>query len=102
MNPRLQTVLRWLPAVLWMAMIFYFSHQPGGESGAFSKWVLDQLASIIPPKKRKLFRHATVAVDVQNPLLGPRGCSRIYGPQKGLRPEDFPKADKVSSRKFAE
>lgn len=33
---------------------------------------------------------ATVALDVQNPLLGPRGASRVYGPQKGLRPGDFP------------
>lgn len=35
----------------------------------------------------------TVAVDVQNPLLGARGCSRIYGPQKGLRSQDFVKAE---------
>ncbi|MCD6049668.1 MAG: glycerate kinase [Verrucomicrobia bacterium] len=64
------------------------------NGAAITQWTdLDQLAKIIPPKKRKLFRHVTVAVDVQNPLLGARGCSRIYGPQKGLRPEDFPKAD---------
>jgi len=35
----------------------------------------------------------TVAVDVWNPLLGPRGASRVYGPQKGLRPEDFALAE---------
>jgi len=35
-----------------------------------------------------------VAVDVQNSLLGPRGASLIYGPQKGLRPRDFPHAEK--------
>jgi glycerate kinase len=40
----------------------------------------------------------TVAVDVDNPLLGPRGCSRIYGPQKGLRPEDLPVADAALGR----
>jgi glycerate kinase len=34
-----------------------------------------------------------VAVDVQNRLLGPRGCTRVYGPQKGLRLVDFPKAE---------
>jgi glycerate kinase len=34
-----------------------------------------------------------VAVDVQNPLLGPNGASRIYGPQKGLRQEDMAKAE---------
>jgi glycerate 2-kinase len=59
-----------------------------------TKWTeLNQLAQVIPPKKRRLFRQLTVAVDVQNPLLGAKGCSRIYGPQKGLRPEDFPLAD---------
>jgi len=30
----------------------------------------------------------TVAVDVQNPLLGPTGAARVYGPQKGAGPED--------------
>jgi glycerate kinase len=35
----------------------------------------------------------TVAVDVENPLLGPTGCSRVYGPQKGLRPEDMIQAE---------
>src|SRR5262249_55340480 len=34
-----------------------------------------------------------VAVDVANPLLGPRGATRVYGPQKGLRPSDFKPAE---------
>lgn len=34
-----------------------------------------------------------VAVDVQNPLVGPQGCSAIYGPQKGLAPGDVKSAD---------
>ena len=28
-----------------------------------------------------------VACDVDNPLLGPRGCAAVYGPQKGASPE---------------
>ena len=28
-----------------------------------------------------------VACDVRNPLLGPRGAARVYGPQKGASPE---------------
>ena len=40
----------------------------------------------------------TVAVDVDNPLLGARGCSRVYGPQKGLRPENLPTADAALGR----
>jgi glycerate kinase len=35
-----------------------------------------------------------VAVDVQNPLLGIRGATRVYGPQKGLRPEEFAVAER--------
>jgi len=35
-----------------------------------------------------------VATDVENPLLGPQGATRIYGPQKGLTPKDFPVAEK--------
>jgi glycerate kinase len=40
----------------------------------------------------------TVAVDVQNPLLGPNGASRIYGPQKGLREGDMAKAEACLAR----
>jgi glycerate kinase len=28
----------------------------------------------------------TVACDVENPLLGPKGCAHVYGPQKGATP----------------
>lgn len=34
-----------------------------------------------------------VAVDVQNRLLGDEGATRIYGPQKGLSTNDFPRAE---------
>jgi glycerate kinase len=42
----------------------------------------------------QLFEEMIVAVDVQNPLLGPAGCTRIYGPQKGLRTSDFAFAER--------
>ena len=35
----------------------------------------------------------TVAVDVQNPLLGPDGCTRVYGPQKGFNETDISPAE---------
>lgn len=54
---------------------------------------LARLHAITPPHRRKLFRQLTVAVDVQNPLLGVQGASRVYGPQKGLRSRDLPKAE---------
>ena len=49
---------------------------------------------IRPPEPRQKLPELVVAVDVQNPLLGASGASRIYGPQKGLRPEDFAHAEK--------
>ncbi len=33
----------------------------------------------------------TAACDVRNPLLGENGCTRIYGPQKGVDEADFAK-----------
>jgi glycerate 2-kinase len=32
----------------------------------------------------------TVACDVDNPLLGPRGAVQVYAPQKGAKPEQLP------------
>jgi glycerate kinase len=58
-------------------------------------WQLRDLAQIHAPAKPLKLR-VTVAVDVANPLLGPQGCSRIYGPQKGLREFDF--AEKCLAR----
>ena len=46
MNPRASLLLRSLPALAWMGMIFYMSSQPGGESGAFSRLVLEWFAGI--------------------------------------------------------
>jgi glycerate kinase len=60
-------------------------------------WRLHELAKAIPPANR-LGWNLTVAVDVQNPLLGAKGSSRIYGPQKGLRPQDFALAEKCLTR----
>ena len=39
-----------------------------------------------------------IAGDVTNPLLGPSGAARIYGPQKGLRPEDHARLESESGR----
>jgi glycerate 2-kinase len=36
--------------------------------------------------------------DVTNPLLGPTGCTRIYGPQKGVVESDFPAWDAAHQR----
>lgn len=56
---------------------------------------LQKLASIddsrVDPRVRKArFR---VACDVNNPLLGERGASAVYGPQKGAGPQDVQTLD---------
>jgi glycerate kinase len=69
----------------------------GGD--AISAWTdMGALASVVPPRRRRPFARLTVAVDVRNPLLGAHGCTRVYGPQKGLRPEDFALAEKALRR----
>jgi glycerate kinase len=39
-----------------------------------------------------------IACDVTNPLLGPNGATAVFGPQKGLRPEDEPELENQASR----
>ncbi|HRI87427.1 MAG TPA: glycerate kinase [Candidatus Hydrogenedentes bacterium] len=54
---------------------------PGGAA-------LAQLAEIYDDVHPMLERcQVLVACDVTNPLCGPRGASRVYGPQKGATPE---------------
>jgi glycerate kinase len=48
---------------------------------------LKRLARIVAPERRG-WPAVTAAVDVSNTLLGPVGCTRAYGFQKGLREAD--------------
>ncbi|WGI24765.1 glycerate kinase [Halomonas alkaliantarctica] len=63
---------------------------PGGAA-------LSQLASLeldgLDPRLAKLTLEA--AVDVDNPLLGERGASAIFGPQKGASPEEVEQLDRA-------
>jgi glycerate kinase len=69
------------------------------EGNPVDNWMrMECLERIIPPKRRKWFEQLLVAVDVKNPLLGPRGATRIYGPQKGLRREEFRRAEACLAR----
>jgi glycerate kinase len=63
------------------------------------RWTgLDQLERIRAPQRRRWFSEFVVATDVENRLLGPRGATRVYGPQKGLRPQDFALAERCLGR----
>jgi glycerate kinase len=59
---------------------------------------LGELEAIRPPAEHDPFDELIVAVDVKNPLLGPGGCSRVFGPQKGLRAEDMARAEEGLAR----
>ncbi len=61
---------------------------------------LEKIASItienaLPELKDCAFR---IACDVTNPLCGERGCSAVYGPQKGATPEQIETMDIWLSR----
>ena len=60
-------------------------------------WQLGKLVCVEPPDHRCAME-ITVAVDVANPLLGRHGCTRVYGPQKGVRPEDLALAEQCLRR----
>ena len=69
------------------------------ESGKpIEQWTrLDDLALIESPTSRA-WPGVTVASDVQNLLLGVDGATWVYGSQKGMRPEDFAKANACLGR----
>ena len=52
----------------------------GGGLDRLARVELDQVAELLGEV------HLTVASDVTNPLLGPRGAAATYGPQKGADP----------------
>jgi glycerate kinase len=63
------------------------------------RWIdLGQLARIEPPAKPLRFRDVTAVVDVRNPLLSRHGATRVFGPQKGLRPGELERAERCLAR----
>jgi glycerate 2-kinase len=55
-----------------------------GEGGALSRVRRIDTSAMIPELTEV---EILVACDVDNPLLGPRGASAVFGPQKGATPE---------------
>jgi glycerate kinase len=47
---------------------------------------------------RALAARWTLAADVDNPLLGPRGAAAVFGPQKGASPADVELLDRALAR----
>lgn len=73
----------------------FFGH--AGEK--IEHWTeLGTLHSVCPPAVSWPRNFITVAVDVQNVLLGRRGATRIYGPQKGIRSHEIIPAERCLRR----
>lgn len=65
------------------------------KSAIIDRWTdLHSLSQIKFPRRERWFDEFLVAVDVSNLLLGEKGCTRVYGPQKGLKPTDFEFAER--------
>jgi glycerate kinase len=64
-----------------VTLIRIVSSQAARNSTALSRRVGEAAASVFPK--------VIAAVDVRNPLLGPRGATRTFGPQKGGTPEQL-------------
>jgi glycerate kinase len=58
-----------------------FSTNAAGNSTALSRRVREVTSGVFPK--------VIAAADVRNPLLGPRGATRTFGPQKGGTPEQL-------------
>lgn len=78
------------------ALGWKFINRAGKELTLWTE--LAELQVVAPPAKRLRKGWITVAVDVENPLLGARGATRIYGPQKGIRPQDVIPAERCLRR----
>jgi len=59
------------------------------------KWkALHRIEGSLPDSFPQIF----IACDVQNPLFGPTGAAAVYGPQKGLTPEDLPALEQAGKQ----
>lgn len=58
---------------------------------------LRQLTRIVQPAARNLPK-MIAAVDVNNPLLGERGATRVFGPQKGVTEDQMPRLERALTR----
>ncbi len=68
------------------------------QGAPIERWTdLHRLTWVESPESLRL-PELHVAVDVRNTLLGVHGASRVYGPQKGLTPADFPLAESCFKR----
>lgn len=70
-----------------------------GTGQPLTSWTeLSKLSRISRPLEHTWPNSITVASDVENPLCGRNGATRVYGPQKGLGPEKLHLAESYLRR----
>lgn len=60
--PPVKVMLRWLPALLWMGLIFMLSHQPGSDSGNLTRMLMEFLAGLGLDLPQVFGKYATLAL----------------------------------------
>jgi glycerate kinase len=81
-----------------LARALGYRFRDAGETELRAWTELERLARVDEPVQALDVEALTVAVDVENPLLGPEGATLVYGPQKGLLISDLPKAEACLTR----
>lgn len=81
------------------ALGIMFLDESGREIPVFSPGFLEKVAHIQQTKRYKDVKF-TFLCDVDNTYFGEKGAIPVFGPQKGLKPEDTGKFNEVSSRIF--
>src|SRR5438874_4159441 len=79
------------------ALGFRFLGTAGAELDGFKPSSLQELARIERPLRLKL-PQIIAAVDVRNPLVGENGATRVFGPQKGAKPDQIEKLERALTR----
>lgn len=66
--------------------------------GAFVSGAQSRKRRLTQPPLQRALPKIVAAVDVQNPLLGANGATRVYGPQKGAHEEQLDVLEKALAR----
>jgi glycerate 2-kinase len=70
----------------WPSLALARPSLPRSEKGEGSRSGIAEAEVATPAVYSLPFPNLVAAVDVKNPLLGPDGATRVFGPQKGARP----------------
>jgi glycerate kinase len=81
------------------ALGFLFLDKNGREIPVFSPGFLSRVAHIQQTKTISNLKF-TILCDVENTYFGDRGAIPVFGPQKGLKEEDFGKFEQASQKVF--